>query len=446
MTPTVRGAVYTAAAWFAGTLATFVLANPPEWRGTISVTGRQLEWWLDALPTGSVIGAALAVPACVALRRASSLRPAWIAAVVASSVLIVARIAVPGVRGLVEVTTLHYAKCVAAGVLLGAAVAAVWLRPFARFVLVTAVGSTFVVAHTAHAGNEPSVSTLGPPFWWLLIPSLVLAAVCAVIDTAQVTTAAPDRIVLQAIAAAATLAFAHRTLGAWIDGQTADSELLVWVFIGVCLVLVTALTDFWARRLDSPFLPAATAVAAAAALVTPQIARQFALAPWLMVAVGVAAVAAGLSVAVRRPSPPLGFALLALIPLTTAIDPNLGDGRTWLLARLAVLGLGIGLTFGSTLPDDGVLASLGLAVPMLSLVFTYVAQSDGAIAIYGGAHERPPHTPPSEGGLFGAVEPYAPVSHLAGVALLLVVLYCAVAVHRLRTGPDGVSRKTISDR
>ncbi|WP_433607088.1 hypothetical protein [Prescottella agglutinans] len=443
MTPTVRGAVYAAAAWFAGTLATFVLANPPEWRGTISVTGRQLEWWLDALPTGSVIGAALAVPACVALRRASSLRPAWIAAVVASSVLIAARIAVPGVRGLVEVTTLHYAKCVAAGVLLGAAVAAVWLRPFARFVLVTAVGSTFVVAHTAHAGNEPSVSTLGPPFWWLLIPSLVLAAVCAVLDTAHVTIAAPDRIALQAIAAVATLAFAHRTLGAWIDGQTADSELLVWVFIGVCLVLVTALTEFWARRIDSPFLPAATAVAAAAALVTPQIARQFALEPWLMVAVGVAAVVAGLSFSVRRQSPPLGFALLALIPLTTAIDPNLGDGRTWLLARLAVLGLGIGLAFGSTLPDDGVLASLGLAVPMLSLVFTYVAQSDGAIAIYSGTHERPSST---EGGLFGAVEPYAPVSHLAGVALLLVVLYCALAVRRLATRPRAVTRKPMSDR
>lgn len=432
MTPTVRGSVYAAAAWFAATLATFVLANPPEWRGTINVTGRQLEWWLDALPTGSVIGAALAVPVCVALRRAHSLRPAWAAAVVAASMLSAARIALPGVSGLAEVTTLHYAKCLSAGLLLGAAVAAVWFRPFARFVLVTAVGSTFVVAHTAHATETPSVSTLGPPFWWLLIPALVLAAVCVVIDTAHVTTAPPDRIMVQAIAAAVTLAIAHRTLGAWIDGQTADSELLVWVFIGVCLALVTALTEFWARRLDSPFPLAATAVAAAAALVTPQIARQFTLEPWLMVAVGVAAVAVGLAVAVRRPSRPLGFALLALIPLSTAIDPNLGDGRVWLLARLAVLGLGIGLALGSTLPDDGALASLGLAVPLLSLVFTYVAQSDGAIAIYSGTHERPPHT---EGGQFGVVEPYAPVSHLAGVALLIVVLYCAVAIRRLRTHP-----------
>ncbi|RDI33671.1 hypothetical protein DEU38_10226 [Rhodococcus sp. AG1013] len=432
MAPTVRVWVPAVAAWFAGTLATFVLANPPEWRGTINVTGRQLEWWLDALPTGSVIGAALAVPAYVALRRAHSLRPAWAAAVVAASMLIAARIAVPGVRGLVEVTTLHYAKCVAAGLLLGAAVAAVWMRPFARFVLATAVASTLVVAHTAHATNEPSVSTLGPPFWWLLIPALVLAAVCVVIDTAHITTAGTDRIMIQAIAAATTLAFAHRTLGAWIDGQTTNSELLVWVFIGVCLVLVTALTEFWARRVDSPFLLAATAVAAAAALVTPQIARQFTLEPWLMVSVGVAAVAGGLAVAVRRSSPPLGFALLALIPLSTAIDPDVGDGRAWLLARLAVLGLGIGLALGSTLPDDGALASLGLAVPLLSLVFTYVAQSDGAIAIYSGTHERPPHT---EGGLFGAVEPYAPVSHLAGVALLIVVLYCAVAIRRLRTRP-----------
>ncbi|GAB2637964.1 hypothetical protein ABI214_18650 [Prescottella soli] len=433
MAPTVREWVPAVAAWFAGTLATFVLANPPEWRGTINVTGRQLEWWLDALPTGSVIGTALAVPTYVALRRPRSARPAWMAAVVASCVLIAARIAVPGVHGLAEVTTLHYAKCVAGGLLLGAAVAAVWVRPLSRFALVAAVASTFVVAHTAHATGEASVSTLGPPFWWLLIPSLVLAAVCAVIDTADVTTATPDRILVQVIAAAVTLAIAHRMLGAWIDGQTADSELQVWSFIGVCLVLVMALTEFWARRLDSPFLLAATAVAAATAVVTPQVARQFTLEPWLMVVVGVAAVVGGLAVAVRRPSLPLGLALLAAIPLLTALDPDLGDGRSWLLARLVVLGLGIGLALGSTLPDDGALASLGLAVPLLSLVFTYVAQSDGAIAIYSGAHEPPSSTP---GGQFGATAAtHAPGSRLAGIALLLVVLYCALAIRRLRTRP-----------
>ncbi|MDH6680483.1 hypothetical protein M2284_004712 [Rhodococcus sp. LBL1] len=444
MAPTVRAWVPALAAWFAGTLATFVLANPPEWRGTINVTGRQLEWWLDALPTGSVIGTALAVPAYVALQRAQSVRPAWIAAVVASGVLIAARIAVPGAHGLAELTTVHYGKSVAAGVLLGAAVAAVWVRPLARFVLVAAVASTFVVAHTAHATREASVSTLGPPFWWLLIPSIVLVAVCAVIDTTRVPTGTSDRILVQVIAAAVTLAVAHRMLGAWIDGQTADSELQVWIFIGVCLALVIALTEFWARRIDSPFLLAATASAAAAALVTPQIARQVTLEPWLMVTVGVAVVAVGLTVGVRRPSLPLGFALLALIPLSTALDPTLGDGRIWLLARLAVLGLGIGVTLGSTLPDDGALASLGLAVPMLSLVFTYVAESDGAIAIY---REPSPRAPGAEGNLFGAtVEAHAPGSRLSGVALLLVVLYCAAAIHRLRTRPDGVSRKPVSDR
>ena len=64
------------------------------------------------------------------------------------------------------------------------------------------------------------------------------------------------------LAAVVTLALAHRLLGEWIDGQT-GSRFQEWVVIALCLVLVVALTEFWARRLGSPFLLAATAVAAA---------------------------------------------------------------------------------------------------------------------------------------------------------------------------------------
>lgn len=433
MTPTVRASLSAVAALFAGALATFVLVNPTQWQAGFNATESQLSRWNDTQSTGVAIGCVLAVVACAVLLRASSTRPAWIAAVIAAATLIAARLTVSGVSDLDQLTLLYYAKCVAGGVLLGAAVAAVWSRPIPRLALVGAVGATFVVAHTAHVGWTPSTSILGEPFWWILIPALVLAAACAVVDDA-----APERIdretAIGVLAGVVTLAVAHRLLAEWIDGQT-GSQFRQWVVVALCLVLVVALTEFWARRLDSPFLLAATAVAA----VTPFVATalwwgHLGLTPWVPVAIGVVAVAVGVAISLLRLSPVIGLAALALVPLSVLIAPGATDNRVWLLVQLAVLGVGIGLALGSTLPGPAATAALGLAIPLLTLVFTEVVGVTTSFVTYRGAYEPLAGVPLSTG--WTAISPTTTLDRTAAVAMLLVVVFCALAVRGLRKPPS----------
>lgn len=442
MTPTVRASLSAVAALFAGALATFVLVNPTQWQAGFNATESQLSRWNDTQSTGVAIGCVLAVVACAVLQRASSTRPAWIAAVIATATLIAARLTVSGVSDLDQLTLLYYAKCVAGGVLLGAVVAAVWSRPIPRIALVGAVGATFVVAHTAHVGWTPSTSILGEPFWWILIPALVLAAACAVVDDAT-----PERIdretAIGVLAGVVTLAVAHRLLAEWIDGQT-GSQFRQWVVVALCLVLVVALTEFWARRLDSPFLLAATAVAA----VTPFVATvlwwgHLGLTPWVPVAIGVVAVAVGVAISLLRLSPVIGLAALALVPLFTVVDPA-PDSRARFLVQLAVLGVGVGLALGSTLPEHAGAAVLGLAIPLLALVFatvvrvttvfeTFTALVPDSVDVIEYVRDDADtgsfvqyHTP----------TPSVAFDRTAAVAMLLVVVFCALAVRGLRKPPS----------
>ncbi|WP_433607090.1 hypothetical protein [Prescottella agglutinans] len=445
MIPTDRSALSTVAAVFAGALGTFVLINRPQWEPLFSASERQLDDWNAALPTGVAVGCVVAVLAYAALQRAASARPAWTTAVVATAALIAARLAVSGASDIEQLTLLHYTKCVAGGVLLGAAVAAAWSRAVPRLALVGAVAATFVVADTAH-GVAPTTSALGEPFWWLLVPTLVLAAACAVIDTGAPARADAGT-VREAIAAALTLAIAHRVLGAWIDGRT-GSTFRLWVIVGLCLVLVLTLTEFWARRLDARFLLAATAVAAAAAPMRPLLAQNYLpVEPWIPVAIGIAGVAVGVAAARRLPSPVVGVAALAALPLWIAIDPTAGDRSAVLLVQLAVLGVGIGLALGSTLPVSGAVAALGLVVPLLSLVFTALVGATASFVVYSGSYApltSAPSAAPSDLDTSDKVIAYV-IDDLfpstvtfdrgTGVALLLVVVFCALAVRGLRPRP-----------
>lgn len=440
MTPTVRVSLSAVAALFAGVLATFVLVNPTQWQANFSASEGQLSSWNETQATGVAVGCVLAVVACAVLLRASSTRPAWITAVVATAVLIAARLTVSGVSDLDQLTLLYYAKCIVGGALLGAAVAAVWSRPIPRLALVGAVGATFVVAHTAHVSWQPSTSILGEPFWWILVPALVLAAVCAVVDDAT-----PDRIdrdtAIGVLVAVVTLALAHRLLGEWIERQT-GSQFQQWVVIALCLVLVVALTEFWARRLDASFLLAATAVAA----VTPFVATtlwwgHLRLTPWIPVVVGVVAVAAGVAISLLRVSPLLGLAALALVPLFAAIEPT-PDSRARFFVQLAVLGLGIGLSLGSTLPDGTATAALGLAIPLLALVFTTVVRVTTVFETFTALVPDSVdvidyvRTDAYTGNYVEIALPPTPLftfDRTAAVAMLLVVAFCALAIRGLRT-------------
>ncbi|RVW01640.1 hypothetical protein [Rhodococcus spongiicola] len=439
MTLNVRSSLSGVAVLFAGILGTFVLISPPQSGSMFTATARQLEAWNRTLPTGVAVACVLAVLTYAAIQRAASVRPAWITAVVTTAVLIAARLMVSGVSDLDQLTLLYYTKCVAGGVLLGAAVAAAWSRTLPRLLLAGAVVSTFVVAHTAHAAWSPSTSVLGEPFWWMLLPALALAAVCAVIDTEE-PARTDGTVVREVIAAVVTLALAHRLLGEWIDGQS-GSRFRLWVVAGLCLVLVVALTEFWARRLESQFLLAATAVAAVAPFATTALAwGHLRLTPWVPVTVGVATVAVGVTVGLWRPLPLAGLATLALIPLVTAIDPTPPNSQAWFLAELAVLGVGIGLALGATLPDSGAPAALGLVVPLLSLVFATVVGATTTFETTGYAPIVNAEWPHRDGDVVSILETDLLTSSItfdrgAAIALLLVVVFCAIAIRGLRARP-----------
>lgn len=421
MSPNVRAAPPTAAALFAGILGAFALSSPPEWYGAFTASSRQLQSWLSAVPTAVAIGAVTAVLAYSAVHHAVTRRRAWMTVAAAATVLIAIRFAVRGVGDIGGLTLLHYAKCITAGSMLGAAVAAVWSRAPARLALTVGVVSTFVVAHSAHADLTPSTSTLGEPFWWILVPALVLTAMCAVVDDGSPARTAPETVNRVAVAAA-VIAGTHRLLGALIDRHD-GSRLQLWILVGLGLVLVVAVTEFWARRLRSPFLLAATAVAAAAPFVTTLIAHEpLQRRPWTVVAVGGAAVAVGVVLAVRRPSPSVGLAVIAVVPVWTAIAPAPLDGTVWLLVELAVLGVGSGLALGSTLPRRGALAVLGLVVPLVSLVFTTLVDITTTFTADRGTSAPAPVrallSPPGD----------IAFDRGAAVALGLVVLFCLSAI------------------
>ncbi|WP_305092588.1 hypothetical protein [Prescottella sp. R16] len=439
MTTNVRAPLPVAAALFTGALGTYALISPPEWYGAFAASSRQLQSWLSAIPTAVAIGTIVAVLAYWALQRTATTRPAWVTAAVATAALIAIRFAVHGAADVDVLTLLHYGKCIAAGILLGATVAAAWARPIPRLALVIASASTLVLAHGARAGWSPSTSTLGEPSWWILVPALVLALACAVTATTSDEPSRTPAEVAGAIAVAAlTLAGAHRLLGSWIDSPD-GSRFRLWVVIGISLVLVVVLTELWARRLDAPFLFAATAVAAAvpfvATVLWQESLQQIA---WAVVAVGIAAVTAGMLAAPRLPSPVVGPAVLAVIPLWTLIDPTPSTGVGLLVVELAVLGVGIGLTLGATLPDVGGLAVLGLVVPLLSLVFTTVV--DITTRFETSTAFVPDH---SAFHLYAALEIPADTSvpfsdditfdRLAAAALLLVVVFCGFALRPRRS-------------
>ncbi|WP_137724069.1 hypothetical protein [Prescottella subtropica] len=443
MTTNVRALLTAAAALFGGALGTYALISPPEWYGAFSASPRQLQSWLSAVPTAVAIGTVVAVLAYGAVQRARTTRPSWVTAAVATVVLVAIRFAVHGADDVGVLTLLHYGKCIAAGILLGATVAAAWARPLPRLALVTAVASTFVLAHGARADWSPSTSTLGEPSWWILVPALVLTIGCAVTVPTGRHPDEPARAIPEVAGrvavAAVTLAVAHRLLGAWIDGQD-TSRFRLWIVIGISLVLVVSLTELWARRSRSPFLFAATAVAATVPFVATVLWREsLHHLAWAVVLVGVATVAAGVVAAPRLPSPVIGPAVLAVIPIWTLIDPTPSDGAGPLLVELAVLGAGIGLTLGATLPGSGTTAALGLVVPLLSLVFTTVVDITTRFTIYTASYEPLPGVPsavdsPSDtNALLVSSADAITFDRLAAAALLLVVVFCGLALRGVRS-------------
>ncbi|MFC7449471.1 hypothetical protein [Rhodococcus daqingensis] len=442
-----REVLSTSTALFGGALAAFVLTNPPGGGWAIHTSERELSRWLSSQPTGIAVGAVVAVLAYALLQRKGSRRIAWIAMAVATVVLIGARLATPGVGAIDALIAVHYLKSVAAGVILGAAVATVWGRRAGQLALALSVLATFLTARVFElVFPAQTTSSIGEPSWWLLGPMLVLAAVAAAIaDGATRIQRATGRELRLAVVAAASIALANRALQFWIDRQDYTSRVATWVIIGVCMVVVLGLTWFAARAVvpaEGRFLLAATGVAAASMPVLVDLGGPLAnVEHWQAVLVGALAVALGLRLSMTWRSTIGGLFVVALIPMVGAIWPELGQDGPMLLVRLAVLGVGAGLAFGSSLPGTAAIAAVGLGIPFVSMVFHSAATVFTGAVAYGGAYEPLPGVPMSsayetqlqielfEGGTFIDIPHYD--DRVAGIALLIAVLACAVGARAL---------------
>lgn len=447
-----RGVVPALAALPCAVLAAFILTDPPGGRWAVHASDRDLDRWLDAQPTGLAIGVVVTVAACALVQRNGSRRFAWSAVAVGAAVLAGVRAAVPEVAGVDALIALHAVKSVAAGVVLGAGGAAVWGHALAQRALAVGVVGGFLSVSVISAPTvRESTSTLGEPAWWLIVVTIVAALAAAVVATpasrVQRVTAAQAR---SALVTVVVIAAANRLLIAWIgDGGT---RLHQWIVVAVAIVVVLVATEVCARRIGGPdgaLVLVTTGVAAAAMPVLVDLRSPFRDVPaWSAVAVAGVAVVAGLVLAVRRAMPVAGLAVAAAVPVVGAIWPDLGGDGPWLLARLAVVGVGAGWAVGSALPGSAAVAAAGLAIPFVSLVFhaaaTVIDPENSTVFVYDGAYQPlpgvktltlaiDPELDPA-GGLFGrAVLDYPRFDdRIAGIVLTVAVVFCAWGVRGLR--------------
>ncbi|QNG19958.1 hypothetical protein G4H71_14785 [Rhodococcus triatomae] len=445
-----RPAVTSLAALASGGLAAFVLTNPRTHAWAIAASEREIERWVDSQPIGVAAGV-VAVPVVVGLlQQAGSRRLAWILAAVAAAILCGATYAVPHVAGVDALIAVHFVKTLAAGVLLGAAVAALWGTP-SRLVLALGVLTGFATASSGRFAPSPesagllqmTTSAAGEPPWWLLIAAVVtcLAAVAAAPAGLRIERSTTGVIVTAVIVAFAA-AVGHRALTWWIDRNALASDVTLWIAVLVSLALVCAGALLAAARLgvgEGRLILASTGVAAVAALLFQDLRHPLAEVPrGAVLTVTGLSVAAGLAIAGRWRRPEWGLLLIALIPLAAAIWPEFGTGGPLLLVRLAVFGVGAGLAVGAALPTAPVAAAVGLGLPFVSFVFPTVASATRTMAgpetILGISWEDGETIPRFESS-WG--------THMCAVALLLVVLFCAYYV--TRRGVDGRERRSVDE-
>ena len=378
-----RAILTTLAALASGALAAFALTNPPLQDWAIVASQSEIDRWISSGPTSVTLGAVVAVLACALSQRSGSRRAAWIVVTAATAIIALIRVAVPDVAVLDLLITLVVLKSVAAGVILGCAVAASWDRTAARNGVLLGVIAGYLSAHAFGTGaGRMSTSAVGEPAWLLLAATAVLAVACAISAQSGFRIRRPDageiRVALIAVIA---LAIGHRILGSIVDRQEFASKGTAWVVMTVCAAAALALTAIAARQLGEQsgaggkFLWAATALAAASAPTLMLVnGGQWASleSPWVVVLASGVAVALGLRLSKRIPVI-AAVVVLAAVPLSELLPFTTAHGAVSIVVKIAALGFGGAALLGALAPASLVDATLGLAIPFAAMTFTSIA-------------------------------------------------------------------------
>lgn len=366
------------AAIFAGALGAFTLTPVSsgnmaftDWTGPASdVTSFDTTGWQSLQPNTVALGAAVAVPICALLAYVGSRRNAW--AVVAACAVAIGGLAVV-MPDNSEVATYYYARALAAGVLIGGAVAAAWGRQVAESGLLFGFVGTWLVVwlrdlrHFDDFSLLPEAYTGHAPLW-LVIIAVVAAGVAAVTANAGFRASRPTIAVVRlAVVGAIGYALLNRVLGMWISNEGHPAWYVAAAVTALLVAGVVAATHF-ASSNDARFVLVMVGVSAAATplanLIDPD---PFPIA--VVVVSGLATTLLGLRASGFRAHPFAGLLVVASVPLLGVIWPNFGDDA-WIVLVVVLLGLGAGHAIGSNLPGESSFAAFGLVVPASSFAIT----------------------------------------------------------------------------
>lgn len=186
MTIDLRSCTGALAAFLSGILAALALTNPARMRWPVTEPQSKIDQWISSQSTSVVVGAIVAVGACAYLQHRRSRRRAWAFVYTGVVVLILIRFLVAEEVGLDLLSILGFAKTIAAGLILGGAVAASWDSRLGRNLLIIGVVSTWLAAQSSTGDLIPvSTSSIGEPAWALLLLTLICAVACAVTDDSE---------------------------------------------------------------------------------------------------------------------------------------------------------------------------------------------------------------------------------------------------------------------
>lgn len=379
-----RAILTTLAALASGVLAAFALTNPPLQDWAIAASQSELDRWISSGPTSVALGSVVAVLACALSQRSGSRRTAWIVVTTATALIALIRVAVPEVAVLDLLITLEVLKSIAAGAILGCAVAASWDRTTARNGVLLGVIAGYLSTHAFGTGaGRMSTSAVGEPAWFLLAATAVLAIACAISSQSGFRIRRPDAGEIRvAVIAVIALTIGHRVLGSIVDRQEFAGKGTAWVVMILCAAAALALTAIAARQLGEQsgaggkFLWAATALAAASTptlLVNGQFGQWASLeSPWVVVLASGVAVALGLRLNKHIPAT-VAVVILAAVPLSELLPFTSAHGAVSIVVKIAALGFGGASLLGALAPGSLVDATLGLAIPFAAMTFTSIA-------------------------------------------------------------------------
>lgn len=313
--------------------------------------------------TGPIVFAVAAVLAVAGLQRSGSRRTAWLLAAGCTVVLGTVRFAVPAADP-DTLTVLPLISAGAAGILLGAAVAAAWGEPIGQWAVVVGAWAVFLLA--GPMGTSLQSSALPSPLQWPLAVAAGAVVLAAFVAGAGARVQRPEaRLPIVAVGATAALTVGMHVLAGWVGEQATSAAAWMWLAAAAVLAATVLGAEAVGRFLpfaDGRFPVAAIgATAAAYPLVDDLAGRE--VSAWVPAA-GVLAVAAGAALAWRVPRVELGLGVALVVTLTAALWPDTAADGPQLLVRVALVAAGTGLALGAALPGAAPVAAMGLVLPV----------------------------------------------------------------------------------